>query len=160
MNAKPSKFLYLEKKIAELLGLQRKDLRFVRRECKLKKRKDYSATHRDIVLTEAAARKILAYVKETLRVALTEEQLAQCLSELSPAEKKEDATQELIVKRCLPNERLLLATDPAGGEVTVRVMSNRKFLPKMSLRAVFIGNQAGQPTYQMEGRCPRIRGHY
>ena len=164
--------LYCERQVAELLGLSRDSVRYLRGE-HLTKKEGWTMQGRDVALTEAGLKKLLEVLAQP-EVDLTP---ALILRPPEPApEKKEGAPAndpappapaagaattrpglvELTVLRCYPNIQMLRATDPNGAQVDVRVKTNRNFVPRMTLH----GRMVCPGKYEMEGRCPRSRGRY
>lgn len=125
----------------------------------LKKNTDWTIIGRDIVISQVALEKVLEFLRNTSNATLPAD-FTDCLvngageKQTPPAAGQE--AQELIVKRVYPNPRLLLAIDPAGADVRVRVRNNQNFVPKMKISAVPIGDG----LYQMQGRCPRYKGRF
>lgn len=165
--------IYYERVIAELLGISRPDLTYLRKE-HLKKNEGWRMEGRDVVLTQAGLETILIRAKASLNTAAGTDAIDFSAALVSPAEgkKEEGAATDpppapaeapakpelavLTVTRCYPNYRLLQARTEAGDLVDVRVRHNKNFVPRMTLKARL--NGAGK--YEMEGRCPRTRGRY
>ena len=159
--------LYLEQKISAKLGLSRDAFRHVRREV-LKKGRDWSEIERHTVLTAAAVQRVLEYMQKGSSAAQAPLDFSDCLYGASPEKNgapegeephlaaEAPALVELTVFRIYPNRGLLIATDPEGARVDVRVLNNRNFRPRMTLR----GRLEKPGVYVMEGRCPRYPGRY
>ncbi len=149
--------LYLEKAVAERLGISRKDARYLRVEL-LKKKKDWTILGRDLVLSQAALDRMVKYMRKADNDLPEELDFRDCRY-VAPAEKKTAATTDLVtlqVHRTLANPRLLVAATAERELVNVQVKSNANFRPGMSLTA----RPAGERKFKMEGRCPRFPGRY
>ena len=163
--------LYLEQKISAKLGLSRDAFRHVRREV-LTKGRDWSEIERHTVLTAAAVQRVLEYMQKGSHAAQAPLDFSDCLYSAAPAKNGAPASAEpgeeqqlapeapplveLTVFRIYPNRGRLIATDPEGARVDVRVLNNRNFRPRMTLR----GRIEKPGVYVMEGRCPRYPGRY
>lgn len=159
--------LYLERKIAQELGLTRDEFRHVRTSL-LKKKRDWDELERNTVLTGAAVERVIAHLQKAGTITAGDVDLAPCLYE--SAEEKKSAAQsaeqaglvELTVFKLEPNPVLLRAKDPAGAVVTVRVLNNTNFRPRDHRgRPMTLRGRCERPgVYVMEGPCPRFPGRY
>lgn len=152
--------LYLEQKICDTLGLDRDDMRAIRKEA-LTRNEDYGQRGREVVLCAVGLVKLLGFLREKGAAIPSDADFSDCMH---PSAKKEDPATppteepiEMVVIRKYPNDRLLLCRDPQGASVNVRVKNNENFRPEMSLRARW---DATKTAYVMEGRCPRYPGRY
>lgn len=158
-----SELLYLEQKVADRLGISRRDLKSVRDEI-LEKETGWRIHKRDVALTLSGLESVLSH----LRLSDRGLDFTECAVPVN-SEKKDGAEDiatkehphvngltELTVLRTYPNPRLLQALTDDGGLVTVGVKTNLNFRPKMKLKARLI--KAGR--YELEGRCPRFPGRY
>jgi hypothetical protein len=153
--------LYLEKKLAQKIGVPREQLAELRKQVVQKK---HTWTEgRETVITEQGLARVLEVLRATSNSPLSATDFTDCL--LHPPINKNGATAsngvalaELTVVRIYPNRRLLRARLEDGPEVDVRVPDNKNFVPKMKLRARPASDRPN--TWKMEGRCPRSRGRY
>lgn len=163
--------IYYERAVAELLGISRSDLTYLRK-AHLKKNEGWRTEGRDVVLTQAGLDEILTRAKASLNTAgASDLDFASALVSTPTALEKNGQEEQpsattisaprpepivLTVARCYPNFRLLQARTEAGVLVDVRVPNNKNFVPRMTLKA----RLSGTGKYEMEGRCPRTRGRY
>lgn len=160
--------LYSEKKLAEIFGLTRDDLRHARKTA-LKKERDFTEIPAGIVLTASGIGRLIEYWRATgLRTTITLEQLAACLVHHSDIADPEEPTTAngsappwdtmvaLRVVRTFSNPRCLEARFPDGRRVQVTVGSNLNFVPNMGLNAR--PKAPGSPVYELVGRCPKRKG--
>lgn len=175
--------LYLEKKLAEILGLQRDDLRHARKNAGLKKGPDFlEAADRSIVLTGHGFAKILEFWRATgvnfpaaddpdwdKLVAAAEIGLTPEITGNDPDGSIAASTTlvmtsdleavALRVIRIFPNPHLLEARYEIGHDgrrVTVSVPTNRNFVPNM--RILGRPKAPGSSSFDLVGRCPRQKG--
>lgn len=162
--------LYLEKKLAEKIGVPREQLAELRKQV-LPKKQTWTEG-RETILTQGGLARLLEVLRATSNAGVPETDFSDCL--LNPPEKKEPGSEEqatetvpatngaiveLSVLARYKNKRLLKAIEPESGAVVdVRVPNNENFVPKMRLRARPVPGRAD--VYQLEGRCPRSRGRY
>lgn len=157
---------YYEPRLADLLGLQREELQFVRDEILEKKAgADWRREGREIVLSAAALQKVLEFLAKGSPDS-NHDALDFTSALVADPEKKEVAATEpsappaieeqLTVERLYPNPRLLLAKNKEGEMVRVRVPNNLNFRRAMKLTALLV--EPG--VYQLKGRCPRYPGRY
>lgn len=159
----PPAILYYERLLPPILGLTREDVAYLRREA-VKKGAGWWKQGREVVITEAGLENILRRLADSSNTAANLDFSAARVSPPSAPEKKEAppaaATAgelvELKVKSLYPNPRMLRAFTPDRQVVDVRVRNNKNFVPGMALKA----RLGSGGKYDMEGRCPRLRGRY
>lgn len=160
---------YYEARLADLLGLQRDELKFVRDEILEKKdglAADWRLEGREIVLSADALQKVLAFLAKgspdsnhdalDFSSAMVVNPEKKEAASAATASKTPPTIEELTVERLYPNPRLLLAKNKKGETVRVRVPNNVNFRRAMKLSAQLVAPD----VYQLKGRCPRYPGRY
>jgi hypothetical protein len=154
--------LYFEHKVADRLGIARRDLKSVCAEILTGKKNAAGKHGREVVLTESGLERVLKHLRMALPTSDFDEDRV-----IEPGEKKEgeppalvnghsNGLTELTVYRTYPNPRLLEALTDTEERVQVLVKNNINFRPKMKLQARLV--RPGR--YELEGRCPRFPGRY
>lgn len=152
--------LYLEKKIAEALGVTRADVRHARKTA-LKEGRHWHDTERGIVLTPTALAILIEYWRAMGLVPILDDaQLADAFLEPEKNGAADHSVVLLRVTKIFPNPHLLEArfdvTPIDARRVRVWVKTNKNFVPNMRF--------AGQPKalgsdqFTIVGRCPRRKG--
>jgi hypothetical protein len=153
--------LYIERKVAGLLGLRREVLKYLRDEL-LKKGPGWTMHAKEVVLTQGGLDTLLNRLSVTTHAGAAALDFTPSLVTGPDAPEKKESpaarpdAEDLTVLKIFPNYRLLQAVTATGEKVNVEVKNNANFRPKMKLKARLV--KAGR--YTMEGRCPRFPGRY
>lgn len=143
---------YSEQLLATHLNVSRNSLEEFR-SSELKKNEGWMKRGREIFLDEEAVR----VLKEHLGCENMD--LSGCREKNGANPPPADAPIELTVSRVFPNPHLLECVKPGTQErVRVRVISNKNFRPRMTLKAK--PDTVAPGLYRLEGRTPRFPGRW
>ncbi len=144
---------FAEERVAEVLGVPREEVRAWRK-ANLVEGRGFVRAGREVELTQAG----LDSVMDAL--GLEKKEGGTVGPEALRFEPAEPVV--LVVVRVPRNPRIVLAAEKkeggaVGREVRVRVRDNRKFVPRMEIRAQATNAEG---VYQLAGRGPRYRGRF
>ena len=160
-NPNGTPVLYAEKKLAELLGRPRADLRSARK--KMEPGRDFRAeAGKEIAYTGRGLARLYAMEIIPAGASVTEARIIEAGSAGAELKEAPLAPVWLRCTKVYPNRRLIQArfdVAPADGRrVDVQVKDNRNFTQNLRLQAR--PRAAGSTSYELVGRVPRQRGRF